>query len=192
LDFIEFADYFVLNNVFSVHAWVYALGSGDDMTLFSKDRNGNPDANNHEFINFGVNENLRFEVGLAPHDTSVGYATRLADKSMSVNSWTYVVFIMSVVDSKNTQVTIECNEDGVIETETWNNTIFEDKSNYEAFIGIQSNSSEAPSKSNPWYGYIYEFHIHQSAGKSYRLTTGCDGCTDCPLSSECPWDVTWT
>jgi hypothetical protein len=162
------------------------------MTLFSKDRNSQPDANNHVFMNFGVDANLAFKVGLAPVDTSAGYSTLLTDMRTKSDRWTYVVYIMSIVDNNHTRITIEINDNNSIETEEWTNRIFVDRNDSEAYLGIESRSNETNDKVNPWNGYIYEFHIHQSEGKLYRTTTDClEGCTACPLSLDCPWSVDW-
>ena len=193
-DYVYFASNFVLNSKFSIHSWIYTFTetNRDDMTLFSKDLNGSPTADDISFVTFGVDSNLQFKTGLTPtHGDSANYSESVSNVSLVVDVWTYVTYNVRIDSSVTTEVQIQQNEDGTIFIDTWENNIVVDNSNNEAYIAIERSGSTT-NFVNPWYGYIYDFHIHQSEGTSHRRTSNCDsGCTACPLDGECPWDVNW-
>jgi hypothetical protein len=107
-DYVSFASNFVLNIEFSIHSWVYTLplstGRGN-MTLFSKDRNGSPNANDISFMSFGVNSSLQFHVGLQPtHPSGTAYSVKTSTMTLAVNSWTYLKYHIRTLNSLNTEV----------------------------------------------------------------------------------------
>ena len=178
----------VLAHTFAVHSWVLQQTAAD-VTLLSKDRDTFVDATSHQHLRLFLDANGDMNVSIARDNDATDYQTKTATVNVPNNTWSYLVWSLSIVNGQDTLVKFY-SDNALVEDQTFTNHFLIDVASYPAYIGAERPTDKTTN--NHWSGFIYNIKLYlddyAATNDTNFKSSGCvGGCSNCPASLICPW-----